>query len=161
MQNIGVELMENEYKKNRFGVSIKKLKLVWKILRSVSADKIVLSFLISLIIVAIALIIIEPNINTISDSLWYCFAVISTIGFGDIVPVTLIGRILSVYLGINSMFVVALVPGVLVSYFLEIQKIKVNESTSDFLEKLEKLDQLSKEELAEISSKIKARKYKI
>lgn len=140
---------------------MKKLKLVWRILKSVSADKLVASFVVFLILVAITLRFIEPQIHNIGDSLWYCFAVISTVGFGDIVAITVGGRILSVLLGLYAMFVVALVPGVLVSYFLEIQKIKANESTNAYLEKLERLEELSKEELADISSRVKARKYKI
>lgn len=140
---------------------MKKLKLVWRILKSVSADKLVASFVVFLILVSIILNFIEPQIHNIGDSLWYCFAVISTVGFGDIVAVTIAGRILSVLLGLYAMFVVALVPGVLVSYFLEIQKIKANESVNTYLEKLERLEELSKEELADISSRVKARKYKI
>ena len=49
----------------------------------------------------------------------------------------------------------AMVPGVVVSYYMEYIKIREKETISTFLEKLEKLPELSKEELREVSEKIK------
>ena len=50
---------------------------------------------------------------------------------------------------------VAMVPGVVVSYYTEYLKSKENETISTFLEKLEHLPELSKEELTELSEKVK------
>ncbi|MCR5816973.1 MAG: potassium channel family protein, partial [Ruminococcus sp.] len=35
----------------------------------------------------------ETDINSFGDGLWYCFAIVTTIGFGDITAHTYIGRI--------------------------------------------------------------------
>ena len=49
----------------------------------------------------------------------------------------------------------AMVPGVALTYYLEYVKSKETETTSLFLEKLENLPDLSREELQQLSQKIK------
>ncbi|MDA3732081.1 potassium channel family protein [Niameybacter massiliensis] len=140
---------------------MKKLKLVWKILKSTNADKIVISFFIFILFMGFIFELVEPSINSYGDSLWYCFTVVSTIGFGDFYAVTTLGRLLTVLLSFYGIFVIALIPGIVVSFYMEFMKIKANESTATFLEKLEHLEDLSKEELAEISAKVREKKYKM
>lgn len=139
---------------------MKRLKTMWRILKTIGADKIVYSFIIFVIFSAFILRFIEPGINNINDGIWYCFSVISSCGFGDLICVTIIGRIISIILGIFSMLIIALIPGILVSYYLEFVKIKENESISLFLDELEHLPELSKDDLERISKKIKSIKYK-
>lgn len=140
---------------------MKKLKLLWKILKSINAEQIVTGFLTFVLVAALAFTFIEPSIETYGDALWYCFTVVTTIGFGDLYAVTTLGRILTMVLGLYGIFIIALVPGILISFYTEFLKIKANESTVVFLEKLERLDELSKEELREISNKVKEKKYKL
>lgn len=140
---------------------MKKLRLLWKIFKSVGADKIIVGFVLFILVVAYALKLIEPNITTFEDGIWYCFSVVTTIGFGDYYAVTTLGRGLTMVLGIYGLLVVGLIPGILVSYYLEFTKIKADTSIMNFLDKLEHLDQLDKNELKELSNKIKARKNKI
>ena len=45
---------------------------------------------------------LEPNMNSLKDGLWYCFAIVTTIGFGDITATTTIGQILSVILACTA-----------------------------------------------------------
>jgi hypothetical protein len=65
---------------------------------------------------------LEPNMGTLKDSLWYCFAIVTTIGFGDITATTLVGRILSVILGLYGIVVVALITSVIVNYYGEMKR---------------------------------------
>ncbi|MEF9917301.1 MAG: potassium channel family protein [Lachnospiraceae bacterium] len=140
---------------------MKKGKLLWTILKRTNVDKIVSGFLVFFLLNAVTLWLIEPTIDTYGDAIWYSFLVISTIGFGDIVAVTVVGRICSIILGLYGVFVLALIPGVVTSYYLEFQKLRIHESETCFLEKMENLDKLSKEELKELSEKIKHRKFKM
>lgn len=140
---------------------MKKLKILWKILKSTNADKIVISFIIFINIMAIAFTFVEPSITTYGDGLWYCFTIVSTIGFGDFYAVTTLGRICTIILSLYGILVIALIPGIIVSFYMEFIKQKSDDNISAFLEKLEHLEDLSKEELAEISSKVKSRKYKL
>lgn len=138
-----------------------RIKLAYNILRKMNVDKIILSFIVFLIISSFILVRIEPEINNIWDGMWYCFISFTTIGFGDIVAVTAIGKIITVIVALYGVILVALITGVLVNYYQEINKIKMNESVEIFMDKLERLPELSKEELKEISDKVKKRKYKI
>jgi len=63
--------------------------------------------------------IYEDSITNIGDGLWYCFAVVTTIGFGDITAVTPIGRILTVILGIYGIIVVAVITSIIVNFYNE------------------------------------------
>lgn len=138
-----------------------RIKLAYNILRKMNVDKIILSFIVFLIISSFVLVRIEPEINNIWDGMWYCFISFTTIGFGDIVAVTAIGKIITVIVALYGVILVALITGVLVNYYQEINRIKMKESTEVFMDKLERLPELSKEELKEISDKVKKRKYKI
>ncbi len=50
---------------------------------------------------------------------WYCFAVVTTIGFGDITVTTLIGKILTVILGLYGLVVVAVITSIVVNFYNE------------------------------------------
>lgn len=130
-------------------------KILWRVLKRTRADKILYGYLILLFGISLAIWFIEPEINTIFDSLWYCFSVLTTIGFGDFIAVTFIGRILSVVLSIYSILIIAIIPGVITSFYLESIKIRSKESMEKFLYDLERLPELSKEELNDLSEKAK------
>ena len=63
-----------------------------------------------------------------SNALWYCFAVVTTIGFGDLTATSSIGRILSVVLGIYGIIVVALITSIIVNFYGEMKKTNIAEA---------------------------------
>ena len=134
---------------------MKKLKILWGILRHTPADRILLGFVLFLLADAAIIQIVEPDINRYGDALWYCYAVISTAGFGDIVAVTLIGKTCSVLLTIYTLFVVAIVTGVVVNFYTQLVELQRKETLAAFMDKLERLPELSKDELETISRNIK------
>lgn len=134
---------------------MRRISLLWKVVRITHAERFAVGYVVVLLLVALGVWQVEPGINTFSDGLWYCFAASTTIGFGDIVAVTAVGRILTVILVLYGIFVIALIPGVMVNYFVEYNKIRYNESLLMFMDRLEHLDTLSKEELREISQNIR------
>ena len=134
---------------------MKKLKILWGILRHTHADRILLGFVLFLLTDAAIIQIVEPDINRYGDALWYCYAVISTAGFGDIVAVTLIGKTCSVLLTIYTLFVVAIVTGVVVNFYTQLVELQRKETLAAFMDKLERLPELSKDELETISRNIK------
>ena len=123
---------------------MRRISLLWKVVRITHAERFAVGYVLLLFLVAVAVWLAEP-----------CFAASTTIGFGDFVAVTWGGRILTVLLALYGIFVVALVPGVMVNYFIEFNKIRYNESLVLFMDQLEHLDTLSKEELREISAKVR------
>lgn len=134
---------------------MKRLKLFWMVVKRTHMDKLVYVFVISLFIAAGIITAVEPGINNYGDGLWYTFVACTTIGFGDFAAVTTIGRILTVYMALHEILMVAVIPGVVVSYYLEVIHRRENEKLMSFLDTLEHLPDMSKEELAEISVKIK------
>ena len=125
------------------------------ILKRTGTLKMLVSFIIFYCAASIAMWLFEPNVNTIGDGFWYCFAAVSTIGFGDIVALTRFGRLVTVLVAVYGIVVTAMIPGVVVSSYMEFLKIKEKETVSLFLEKLEHLNELSHEELTELSDKIR------
>lgn len=133
---------------------MKKLRVLKKILIRTHADKILVGFLIFLLADALVILLCEPGIDRYVDALWYCYSVVSTAGFGDIVVVTLAGKIASVLLTIYAILVIAIVTGVVVNYYTQVIQLQQEETLAAFVNKLEHLPELSKEELEEMSRNV-------
>lgn len=134
---------------------MKKLRILNAVLKKTKADKIVLGFVIFLLVCAFIILLVEPDITRYSDALWYCYAVFSTIGFGDIVATAFITKVLSVFITIYALFATAVVTGVVVSFYNGVVEAQFKESKEAFLDKLQRLPELSQEELEEIANKAK------
>lgn len=133
----------------------KKLRVLWNILRHTNADKVLSSYLLFVFIDAALLWILEPSITTYRDALWYCYAVVSTAGFGDVVVSGLIPKILSVLLTVYSLLVIAIVTGVVVNFYTQMMEARNRESIVSFLDELERLPELSEEERKDLSERVK------
>ncbi len=130
-------------------------KRCYKILKRTGTLKIFMSFLMFLCAAGAALMVVEPDIESFGEGLWYCFVAATTIGFGDICVITGIGRIITVLVSVYGILMTAMVPGVVVSYYMEYLKVREKETISVFLEKLERLPELSEEELEQLSQRIR------
>ena len=130
-------------------------RLFFKAFKLVGADKIMLVYIIWFFIAAVPIWLVEPNVNSYGDSLWFCFASATSIGYGDIQAETFIGRIIAVILTVYSVAVIAIFTAVVVGYFNEMAKARTNESLQKFTDDLEHLPELSKEELQDLSKRVK------
>ena len=134
---------------------MRTLRILWMILKRTHTIKVCISFIISFFVCAAIIQSIEPDINTYGDSLWYCYVACATIGFGDFAAATAIGRILTVFISLHATLFLAMIPAILVSYYMEVIHRRENESVTLFMDKLEHLPEMSKEELQEIADNIK------
>ena len=60
---------------------------------------------------------INPEFATFGDSLWWSIVTLTTVGYGDIVPVTLPGRMAGVMIMLTGVAVLGLLAGSLASFF--------------------------------------------
>ncbi len=107
------------FSKFRFDILFKVMKksMVFEILSGLAVLIMCFSF---------AFTYLEESMTEYSDALWYCFAIVTTIGFGDITATSSVGRILSVILGIYGIIVVALITSIIVNFYNELNKEKLS-----------------------------------
>ena len=96
-----------------------KVKILIKIILSTFSLEVLFGLLVMVVAFSFVFISVEPNITNFPDALWYCFAVVTTIGFGDFVAVTPIGRVLTVFLGLYGLVVVAVITSIIVNFYNE------------------------------------------
>ena len=129
----------------------------WRLLRQAfkiaGADKIFAAYFVFFIVCALAVWVLDPNISRFSDSLWYCFATATTIGFGDITVTAHLSRILSVLLSVYSIGVIAVFTAVITSFFLDEAKSRAADSAKAFLADMERLPEMSREELEDLAER--------
>ena len=95
------------------------IKVLIKIVVRTFALEVILGLLTIMVAFSLIFMLYEPEIPTFADGLWYSFAVVTTIGFGDIKAVTVLGRVLTVILGIYGIIVVAVITSIIVNFYNE------------------------------------------
>ena len=121
--------------------------------------------LIKLFIVAIMIVLLgtflmysvelnAPNseIKTLEDALWWCVATVTTVGYGDIVPVTSLGRYVAiVYMGFGISMITILLSTITSNFYkkrIESVERKKDKEELDFFRTvvMDKLSELEKKQ---------------
>ena len=92
--------------------------------------------------------ITEPDVKSFSDGLWWALVTITTVGYGDITPMTSIGRLVASALMFLGLGLIASLTAVISVKF--IQNFVDHHTNDDVLEKLEEMQK----DLDEIKRKI-------
>jgi voltage-gated potassium channel len=124
-------------------------------MKQTGAQKVLVTYLLFVFIAAWIVLLTEPGITRYGDALWYCYDVISTTGFGDVVVRGFVARMISVAVTVYSLIVIAIMTGVFSNFYTQVIREGQRETLAAFLDRLEHLPELSKEELAELSEKVK------
>ena len=99
---------------------------------------------------SILLTVVDDAFNNFGDALWYCFAVVTTIGFGDFAATSFVGRMLTVVLGIYGIIVVALITSIIVNFYNESSTHdKGDKDINEMVKELDEQREPSKEEIKE------------
>ena len=101
-----------------------------EVLKETYAKEILSGLILAIITASFLLVFIEPQIASFGDGIWYCFALVTTIGFGDFAAETALGRLISIIVGIYGIIVVALITSVIVNIYTE-KKEKEKNSRSE------------------------------
>ena len=134
---------------------MKRFKVLKGVLKRTHTDRLIAGFVLFFLLDAFVIMLVEPKITNYRDAIWYCYAVFSTAGFGDLVAETFIGRLLSILLTVCTIMIVALVTGVVVAFYNDLVAMEYKASKAEVLDRLGHLETLSKDELAELSEKIR------
>ena len=108
-----------------------RFDILKKIFIKSMATEVLVGLMILIISFSLVLPSYEPSIENFRDALWYCFAIVTTIGFGDIAAVTPVGRLLSVILGVYGIIVVALVTSIIINFYTETKDVKMSDDSGD------------------------------
>ena len=128
-----------------------------KVLKKSMALEILSGLLILIVSFSFAFTLFEaPELENYLDALWYCFAIVTTIGFGDFTAYTVAGRILSAILGIYGIIVVALITSVIVNFYNEVNK--ENDKQDEAAGKKKAEDERAESEKAEAKENTEAMK---
>ena len=96
---------------------MKRLKVLVHIIQVTGFSKFVLSFISFVFVAGFLLYLLEPAITNYGDGLWYAFVTSTTVGYGDLLAVTLFGRLLSVLLTIYGLIFFASLSAVIFNYY--------------------------------------------
>ena len=132
-----------------------RLRMVGKIIRGAGLGHITVVFFALFFLCAFVIRLASPEIGTLGDALWLCFQSVTTIGFGDLPTHGAVCRAMIVFLSFISVFYLAVITGVVVAYCNQLVQAQSKDSVVKMAHDLEHLDELSKEELRELSRRAK------
>ena len=107
-----IEVLSNAFSQLKF-------KTLFKIIFRTFALEVLLGLLTMIVASALIFSTFEESIPSFGDGLWYAFAVVTTIGFGDYAATTVLGRVVTVLLGIYGIIVVAVITSIIVNFYNE------------------------------------------
>ena len=108
-----------------------RMDILQKIIRKTYAMEILFGIVLLIVAFSFVLPAFEPGIDNFGDALWYCFAIVTTIGFGDITALSAVGRIMSVILGLYGIIVVSLITSIIVNFYGEMKKEEEKEAGAE------------------------------
>lgn len=108
-----------------------RLDLLKEIIQKTYALEIIAGLALMMVAFSYVLMYTDEAFKTFWDALWYCFAIVTTIGFGDLAATSALGRLLSVILGIYGIIVVALITSIIVNFYGELKKENHPESRTE------------------------------
>jgi voltage-gated potassium channel len=83
----------------------------------------------------------SANIKTAGDAFWWSVSTITTVGYGDVYPVTPEGRILAMVLMISGIGMFGILSGLAASFFVHQSKENIVNEENKILARLEKLEE--------------------
>ncbi|MDI6881903.1 MAG: ion channel [Methanothermobacter sp.] len=110
---------------------------------------------------------VNPAVNTYEDSLWYVLQTLTTVGYGDIIPVTVLGRLTGVMVMLSAIVATSLITASATSTLIEkfreeqdkileerrYQLKKFEERIDEFQKRLEKIEEYNRKLIEMLKNK--------
>lgn len=138
---------------NAFVKKVVSLTDLGKALNKVHALDVLFGLIIVLMLASFIFPQVEDSIPNVGEAWWYSFALITTIGFGDVVATSLTGRILSVIIGFYGIIIVSLLTSSIVVYITEENKKNEKPETENFVVDISEKEIEVKETIEKIETK--------
>ena len=128
------------------GLLIPTINMIFKFLSDNRLDTTIIAAVMVLVFAGTLIASIDPGINSIEDGIWWAWVTISTVGYGDLVPVSTTGRVFSAILIFLGMALFSAITANFAAFFMkhqveEVQKEQEleNQHIRRVLEDLEKM----------------------
>lgn len=116
-----------------------------KILRTNGLDRVLLFSSVMLFASSVIIRHAEENIDSYADGLWWSIVTVTTVGYGDIAPSTLSGRLVAIFLMVIGIGLIGMLTGSITTYF--VKKPKDGHHTIRYIQsELDRYDELSNKE---------------
>lgn len=119
-------------------------------LKQTYLDEIIGIFLMIIISFTLGLYLFDPSMNSLFDSLWFVISTLTTVGYGDVLPTSTIGKAISLILLIGGVLIFSAVTAAMASYFNK----RLLSEGADELKLIQKKLDSNEEELKELRKEI-------
>ena len=107
----------------------KAVKHLLQVFKQIKAE-LILTFFLSLILIVFSGIVVfyaenpsQPDVfNNIGNSIWWALATLTTVGYGDIYPITILGKIIASFVAIVGIGLIAIPTGLISATYVGILK---------------------------------------
>ncbi len=98
-----------------------------------------------IIVVAFGLLVsgIDPNVQSPWDGVWWALATVSTVGYGDVVPTSALGRMLGAVLIIMGLGMFVIITANFLAIFLKREREEIHESEAEIKQVLEEMERIN------------------
>lgn len=134
------------------GIGSRFFKPVYNLLKTSGLDKLLAVTAVLLFIIPIPVIMIEPEINNFPDALWWAIVTTTTVGYGDISPITPVGRALAVVLMLVGIGIIGTFTSAITSYFNREGAVSRDKQVLRIIHSIEETEYLSEEDVEMIQS---------
>ncbi len=140
------------------GIGSRYFKPVYMLLKTSGLDKLLAVTAILLFIIRIPVIMIEPDINTFPDALWWAIVTTTTVGYGDISPITPIGRALAVVLMLVGIGIIGTFTSAITNYLNKEGEVPRDKQVLRIIHSIEETEYLLEEDVELIELYMKRKK---
>lgn len=101
-----------------------------------------------IIVVAFGFLVsgIDPNVKSPWDGVWWALATVSTVGYGDVVPSSALGRIFGGALIVMGLGIFVIITANFLAVFLKREREGIHESEAEIKQVLDQMEQLDKQQ---------------